>query len=96
MNSSRRQAADSPEEPQAPQQEVAQPLLILTDVQEEDIEDGSIRVDYNQGLIDDKELMNFIEKYTATNEGFHDYYLYALRDVFANSGLCKWPLLPID
>jgi hypothetical protein len=62
------------------------PYITLQTVDEKDLEDGHISLELSNGLVNDNELVAFIEKYTSTTVGFHDFYLSTLRDVFSNGG----------
>lgn len=61
-----------------------QPYKTLQMIDDEDLEDASISLNIRNGIIEDKELISFIEKYTSASEGFHDYYLHSLRDFFGS------------
>ncbi len=64
-----------------------QPYRTLQIVDDEDLEDGSISIQMRNGIPDDKELVSFIEKYSAASDGFHDFYLHSLRDFFGSNHL---------
>jgi hypothetical protein len=67
------------------QQRQKQPYKTLHHVDDDDLEDATIALHIQNGVPDDKEMISFIEKYTTVTEGFHDYYLHAMRDLFGNS-----------
>lgn len=63
------------------------PSNIFLDVDGPDIEDGILKANFNDTHIDDRELINFIEKYSTTTQGFEGYYYQVLQDIFSHPNI---------
>ena len=67
--------------------------LMLSEVNPEDVEEGAVEANYVNGILDDSQIINFIEKYTNANQGYPEFYYQSLADMFANPTLGKGALL---
>jgi len=65
------------------------PTLGVQDVSPDDLEEGVLRADFIEGVMDDRNLITFIEKFSHSTVGHENYYNHILRDIFSqpNTGI---------
>lgn len=61
--------------------------MARTNFLDEDIEDASVHVGYRDGVLEDKELLEFVEKHVTSKEGHPEYYRTIMQDMFSNTNL---------
>lgn len=61
----------------------------LSDISSEDLEDGAVDAQLRDGIIDDREIISYIKKYTTVTQGYHEFFTSVLQDIFFNPNLCE-------
>lgn len=62
----------------------------LADVSPEDVEDGVVDAKLrDSGVIDDKDIIEYVRKYSSTTQGHTEFYLSLLQDIFYHPNLSK-------
>lgn len=63
----------------------------LADVSPEDVEDGVVDAKLrDSGVIDDKDIIDYVRKYSSTTQGHTEFYLSLLQDIFYHPNLSKY------
>lgn len=56
---------------------------------EDDVEDHAVSAQYSDGQLEDRDLLEFVEKHLTSREGYPDYYRTILQDLFSTTSLSK-------
>ncbi|RYH29658.1 hypothetical protein EON65_07735 [archaeon] len=60
---------------------------IPLNVREEDVDENGVLLEYENSLLKDRELLDYVEKFIASKEGYPEYYRAVLQDIFSNPSL---------
>lgn len=56
-------------------------------VRDEDVDENGVLLEYENDLLKDRDLLDYVEKFIASKEGYPEYYRAVLQDIFSNPSL---------